>query len=305
LFVAAALLALLIGGAVVAFNWRQPDRESTPVIPAAIPAVGQAEPGEATVETLFSLTPDPAGAIPYTPTEWDEATLISLKLDPGQEYSTDHPGFTCCMGINTTTVLSGAVSIVNDGTVLVYRKGADPDVPEEVAPGTTVELMPDDAAVYEHQRPMIMRNTGEGPARVLQGIFWSYNERTGELPESFLDAVIALQWTTISLNDPSNDQLVLERVTFEPGDTFRVKTREHVVYLHLLDEGILQGYGVDTEGNSDGSSVVMAFEGPTGGVGAQPQPPLYAEIEYRNEREEPVHLYLFRLTQQPATPGPA
>lgn len=156
--IALALLALLLVTRALVFP-RTPEQ---PAIPAAVLPKPAWEP-----VVQFDFTAPPWGMA--DPTTWKHMEACFMELDPGKSFSTDVGWYTDVDGPLLITVFSGEVAITPNGPALFYT--SDPSQqPQDVLPGETKLLGPNDTIVYSSADGATGENRGSKPMLGLYGL---------------------------------------------------------------------------------------------------------------------------------------
>ncbi|CAN5846512.1 hypothetical protein BH24CHL4_BH24CHL4_13190 [soil metagenome] len=224
----AAILAIVLGGLAVTFVSSRPEPESSNPVPAIIDSRDELEQAlnPPSIETLLDITVNPSdfGAPPST--TWEQLDFSLTYLEPGAEYSTDHPFFSCCPSFIVLQVMQGAAEFTAGGPATVYRLGAEG--PEPTLAGGIYELARGDSVAFSTSSQATIRNLSQDELQLLNGraVDFAAVRTTGLPPEGYRKEPLFKSPTI----DPLQTDVVdfrFERVLMNPGSLFTVESRSN------------------------------------------------------------------------------
>ena len=247
----AALLVLFLAGAAVLAWSKQDEPDSPQTIPAAVDSAAndssgdvaglskaspQATPGvhetasspiaagdAPTYETLLDIQVNPKQLNATTPDLWDTMEFEMVSVKPGEGFSTDHPYFTCCAGINVFQILEGSASFIVESDADVYAAGEWSN-PSRIPAGTLFTLGEGETVVHVMDQPVIVTNTGPEELVLLRG---SGEQFLGPITSLTPDGYHGGGWATDGSMDPLPGEVVnvsFERIELDPGSLFHLET---------------------------------------------------------------------------------
>jgi hypothetical protein len=222
----AAILAIVLGGLAVTFVSDRAEPEGAGPVPAIIDSREQLEQAlnPPQLEALLDITIDSAALGGPSATSWEQLDFSLTHLEPGAEFSTEHPYYSCCPSLIVLQVMQGSAEFTTEGSASIYRMGSRDA--EAAASGKVYELAPGDAVIFSTSSEATVRNTGAEELQMLNGRAIEFGEirNFGLKPEGFRDSTYL--WCK-SLEPLQTDVIDFrfERVLLYPDATITVESR--------------------------------------------------------------------------------
>jgi hypothetical protein len=226
---AAAIALALLAALVVTRSLVFPRTHEQSAIPAATIPKPSWEP-----VVQFDFTAPPWGMA--DPTNWKHMEACFMELDPGKSFSTDVGWYTDIDGPLLITVFSGEVAITPNGPALFYS--SDPSQqPQDVQPGETKLLGPNDTIVYSSADGATGENHGSEPMLGLYGLVGIADPTvSGAFTEPTDVTLSSIQGTdNVQPLPGSGASVSIQRLELQPFDSYIFDPKEGSRYFLTFD----------------------------------------------------------------------
>lgn len=289
---AAAIALALLAALVITRSLVFPRAHERSAIPAAVIPKPEWEP---VVE--FDFTSPPWGMA--DPTTWKHMEACFMELDPGKSFSTDVGWYTDVDGPLLITVFSGDVAITPNGPALFYT--SDPSQqPQDVQPGETKLLGPNDTIVYSSADGATGENRGSEPMLGLYGLIGVADPTVPGAFSQPIDVKLSSVRGDETLHPlpASGASVSIQRLELLPFDSYVFDPKEGLRFFLTFDwprteelrmaAGSTDEWSPGLDADRIYSSTDLSYLNP-------------GPHTLFNLGEKPIHLYL--ITIQPYPPG--
>lgn len=311
LLAVAALLAVMLGGAVIASldERRDPlDRFFAPIAfndgggDQAVVEAPKLEREPVTTHTLFHAVIDPASVTDATE-PWTKLESSLVKVNTGEGFRFEEPYFVCCPGLRIYQVLEGTARIDLDGQVRLYRQ-IDAPTRHEVSTATgQVTLEAGDVAVLPRNAIAVVENGGLNPLWMLSAELYAPSPETPFLrnPLNYLEFAFTHD-SAIDASFMGSLEWTIERIDLDPGGSLLLEATPVAPVNLMVTEGMLLGYEESAAIGDATPTIANQFRLSGGtGLGMGSFPP--GSYRFVNTQKEPATVYLLRLETPPSESG--